>query len=99
MNLHYGPRQVFLWLLCSVALSCREEAKFKNGAGSGVDLIVRYLTEVRRRRACHDQICREVLVALGNEPGIDLAYPTRRNVTETKVLPTLPGPSPRWQNE
>jgi small-conductance mechanosensitive channel len=64
-------------------------------AESGVDLILRYLTEVRRRRTCHDQICREVLEALSNEPGIDLAYPTRRNVTETRVLPTLPEPSPR----
>jgi len=64
-------------------------------AESGVDLILRYLTEVRRRRTCHDQICREVLEALGNEPGIDLAYPTRRSVTETRVLPAQPEPSPR----
>jgi len=67
-------------------------------AESGVELVLRYLTEIRRRRATRDQICREILQAFSSESRIDLAYPTRRSLTETRVLPAVPGaaanPSP-----
>jgi small-conductance mechanosensitive channel len=60
-------------------------------ADSGVDLLLRYLTGIRKRRSTQDQICQEILETLGHEATIDLAYPTRRNVTETKVVEaTLP---------
>ena len=52
---------------------------------NGVDLVLRYLTEVRRRRSSRDQICREVLGAFDSESGIDLVHPTRKSPTETRV--------------
>lgn len=61
-------------------------------ADSGVDLLLRYLTGIRKRRSTQDQICQEILETLGRESSIELAYPTRRNVTETKVLTTSPDP-------
>jgi small-conductance mechanosensitive channel len=54
---------------------------------TGVDLVLRYLTEVRRRRSSRDQICREVLGAFDSELGIDLVHPTRKNPTEVPVQP------------
>lgn len=62
-------------------------------ADSGVDLVLRYLTEIRRRRITHDLICRDMLEAFDRERKIDLAYPTRRNVTETKVVSVVQNPS------
>ena len=59
-------------------------------AESGVELMLRYLTEIRRRRGCRDEICREVLKAFDTEPHIDLAYPTRRSLTEARVPPAPP---------
>jgi small-conductance mechanosensitive channel len=59
-------------------------------ADSGVDLLLRYLTAIRKRRVTQDEICREVLEAFDREPSIGLAYPTRRNVTETRILPASP---------
>ena len=61
-------------------------------AGNGVDLVLRYLTEIRRRRLGHDQICREILEAFDREPSLDLAYPTTRSVTQTRTLPPTPQP-------
>ena len=55
-------------------------------ADSGVDLLLRYLTGIRQRRSTQDQICQEILEAFENAKNIDLAYPTRRSVTETKVV-------------
>ena len=59
-------------------------------AGNGVDLVLRYLTEIRRRRLCHDQICREILEVFDCEPSLDLAYPTTRSVTTAKAPATVP---------
>jgi len=58
-------------------------------ADSGVDLLLRYLTGIRKRRSTQDQISQEILVTLGHEPNIELAYPTRRNVTETKGVAAI----------
>jgi small-conductance mechanosensitive channel len=55
-------------------------------AESGVDLLLRYLTSIRKRRSTQNQICEEILNAFENARNIDLAYPTRRSVTETKVV-------------
>ncbi len=61
-------------------------------ADSGVDLLLRYLTEIRKRRITQDQICREILEAFDKEPRVGLAYPTRRNVTETRMVTANPEP-------
>jgi small-conductance mechanosensitive channel len=58
---------------------------------SGVDLVLRYLTEIRRRRSSRDQICREVLGAFDSESRIDLVHPTRKSSAETRVPPAAPG--------
>lgn len=58
-------------------------------AESGVDLLLRYLTAIRKRRSTQDEICREVLEAFNREPDIDLAYPTRRSLTETRAAPAI----------
>jgi small-conductance mechanosensitive channel len=55
-------------------------------AEKGVELVLRYLTEIRHRRSSRDQICREVLGAFDSEPQIDLASPIHRNPTETRGL-------------
>jgi small-conductance mechanosensitive channel len=64
-------------------------------AESGVDLLLRYLTEMRKRRMTQDEISREILEAFDEEPDIALAYPTRRSLTETRVVPAIPEPSSR----
>jgi small-conductance mechanosensitive channel len=57
-------------------------------ANNGVDLVLRYLTGIHKRRSTQDQICQEILEAFGSEPGIELSSPTRRAVPETKVVAT-----------
>jgi small-conductance mechanosensitive channel len=59
-------------------------------AETGVDLVLRYLTEIRRRRSSRDQICQEVLKAFDSEPNIDLVSPSRKSATETRALPGPP---------
>jgi len=59
-------------------------------AESGVDLLLRYLTAIRKRRATQDEICREILEAFEREPGIGLASPTRKSPPEPRVVPALP---------
>lgn len=51
---------------------------YTNIADSGVELIMRYLTEVKKRRLIRDQICQGILKDFNKEPDIDLAYPTYR---------------------
>jgi small-conductance mechanosensitive channel len=48
-------------------------------AESGVALKLRYLTHVRQRRTCRDEISRRVLSLLRENPEIQLAYPTTRS--------------------
>lgn len=47
-------------------------------ADSGVEMILRFLTHVRRRRGGADRITRRVLRAFADEPNVELAYPTYR---------------------
>jgi small-conductance mechanosensitive channel len=47
-------------------------------ADHGVDLDLRFLIPVRRRRGSVDRAARRVLTAFQKEPGIELAYPTYR---------------------
>ena len=47
-------------------------------ADSGVDLTLRYLSHVRRRRGSSDRISRQLLHAFEQEPNVELAYPTYR---------------------
>lgn len=57
-------------------------------ASNGVDLVLRYLTEIRQRRSTQDKICQEVLEAMSHAPGIELSAPARRAAAETKTAPT-----------
>ncbi|MBN1521244.1 MAG: mechanosensitive ion channel family protein [Candidatus Aureabacteria bacterium] len=45
---------------------------------SGIQLNVRYLTDVKKRRMTEVQISREVLKAFSKEPSVEFAYPTTR---------------------
>ncbi|CAN5215559.1 hypothetical protein BH24GEM2_BH24GEM2_00350 [soil metagenome] len=47
-------------------------------AAHGVDLTLRFLTHSQRRRASIDRVTRQVLQALEQDPGIEVAYPTYR---------------------
>ncbi len=63
-------------------------------ASNGVDLVLRYLTGIRKRRSTQDQICQEILQAFGNEPGIELSAPARRPAAEVKpAIATTPEPA------
>ena len=62
-------------------------------ATNGVDLVLRYLTGIRKRRSTQDQICQEILQAFGAVPGIELSAPARRSAAETKPVTTTPGPA------
>lgn len=45
---------------------------------SGVELTLRYLAEVRKRRVTEDRICRRILETFAGEPEVNFAYPTYR---------------------
>jgi small-conductance mechanosensitive channel len=45
---------------------------------SGVELTLRFLTHVRRRRGSEDLVARRLLAAFAAEPGITFAHPTTR---------------------
>lgn len=47
-------------------------------AERGVELALRYLTPVRRRRGSEDRVVRHVLEAVAAEPSVAFAYPTYR---------------------
>ena len=47
---------------------------------NGVALILRYLTESRKRRTTHDRLCRAILSDFEKEEGVNFAYPTYRIV-------------------
>jgi small-conductance mechanosensitive channel len=70
----------------NVSLGNLESYAYVTIADSGVDLVLRYLSEIKRRRVMRDHICREVLEAFENEPDIQLAYPTQRQLTETRII-------------
>lgn len=45
---------------------------------SGIQLTLRHLTSVRRRRGVRDRITRSMIEAVEREPGLSFAYPTMR---------------------
>ncbi len=47
-------------------------------ADSGVQLSIRYMVEVRKRRTSEDKLCRNILDSFAKESDIDFAYPTIR---------------------
>lgn len=59
----------------------------------GVELTLRYLVGVRRRRGSEDRVSRLILSALTAEPGVRIAYPTYRAVGGTGMAPPVPPPS------
>ena len=63
-------------------------------ANNGIDLVLRYLTGIRKRRSTQDQICQEILQAFGAVPDIELSAPARRAAVETKpAATTTPEPA------
>jgi hypothetical protein len=63
-------------------------------ASNGIDLVLRYLTGIRKRRSTQDQICQEILQAFGNDPSIELSAPARRPAVEAKpAVATTPEPA------
>jgi small-conductance mechanosensitive channel len=70
----------------NVNLGNLESYAYVTIADSGVDLVLRYLSEIKQRRVMHDRICREILDAFEKEPAIKLAYPTQRQLTETRII-------------
>jgi small-conductance mechanosensitive channel len=69
-----------------LSLGSPEPYAFVNIADSGVDLVLRYLSEIKLRRITRDLICREILEAFEKESDIELAYPTQRQLTETRII-------------
>ncbi len=56
-------------------------------ADRGVDLLLRYLTEIRKRRLTQDSLYSEILEAFEREPTIGLAYPARKSIAQNKNVP------------
>lgn len=54
---------------------------------SGVELTLRYLIHVRRRRGSLDRISRRLLAAFAAEPDVELAYPTYRSFRLGEAVP------------
>jgi small-conductance mechanosensitive channel len=61
-------------------------------ADYGVQLDLRFLVPVRRRRGSVDRVTRRILAALAAEPSVRIAYPTYR-VFRAGEAPGQPGPS------
>ena len=70
----------------NVSLGNPEAYAYVNIADSGVDLVLRFLSEIKLRRTMRDRICREILEAFEKEKDIQLAYPTHRQLTETRII-------------
>ena len=62
-------------------------------AASGVELTLRFLTHVRRRRGSMDRISRQILAAFACEPTVELAYPTYRMFRLGEPIPGQHGPA------
>jgi small-conductance mechanosensitive channel len=78
----------------NVTLGNPESYAYVTIADSGVDLVLRYLSEIKQRRVMRDHICREILEAFEKEPGIHLAYPTQRQLTETRIINAINSQTP-----
>jgi small-conductance mechanosensitive channel len=70
----------------NINLGSPESYAYVTIADSGVDLVLRYLSEIKLRRITRDRICREILEAFEKEKDIELAYPTQRQLTETRII-------------
>ena len=70
----------------NVSLGNPEAYAYVNIADSGVDLVLRFLSEIKLRRTMRDRICREILEVFEKEKDIQLAYPTQRQLTETRII-------------
>ena len=70
----------------NISLGNPEAYAYVNIADSGVDLVLRFLSEIKLRRTMRDRICREILDAFEKEKDIQLAYPTQRQLTETRII-------------
>ena len=70
----------------NVSLGNPEAYAYVTIADSGVDLVLRFLSEIKLRRTMRDRICREILDAFEKEKDIQLAYPTQRQLTETRII-------------
>lgn len=70
-----------------------EPRVFTRAVDHGVELTMRFLSEIRRPREMEEAIWEDVLRAFAAEPRIDLAYPTSRVVRNTEEgKPALGGP-------
>jgi len=72
----------------NINLGSPEPYAYVSIADSGVDLVLRFLSEIKLRRTMRDRICSEILEAFEKEKGIQLAYPTQRQLTETRIIAT-----------
>lgn len=61
-------------------------------ADSGVDLFLRFLVHVRRRRGSIDRIARRILTGFAAEPQVELAYPTQRIYRAGEEAARTPAP-------
>ncbi len=76
-------------VLCGTAMllisySSPQSSDQSNDVSPEVRLLSR--TEIKLRRTMRDRICREILEALEKEKDIQLAYPTQRQLTETRIV-------------
>jgi len=60
-------------------------------ADSGIELTLRYLVPLRRRRGSADRVGRAMLEAVEAEPGLDFAYPTWRVYRQGERGPSAGG--------
>lgn len=67
-----------------VAQGSFEPRVFTRVVGSGIELTMRFLSEIRRPREMEDAIWEDVLAAFEAEGRIDLAYPTSRVYRNTE---------------
>lgn len=76
-----------------VAQRSFEPRVYTRAVDHGVELTMRFLSEIRRPREMEEAIWEDVLLAFAAEPRIDLAYPTSRVVRNTEEgKPALGGP-------
>ncbi len=76
-----------------VSVASFEPKVFTRAVAHGVELTMRFLSEIRRPREMEEAIWEDVLHAFAAEPAIDLAYPTSRVYRNTEEgKPALGGP-------
>lgn len=63
---------------------------YVNILDQGVELTLRYLTQVQKRRTSHDSLCRAILDDFSKEPKIEFAYATQRTYKRGEESKTGP---------